>query len=193
MLIECRGRRKPNHINPDGGTKLDLFGRKYHFKPQPDRCKAGQDPDAHICDVIDDRAIQLLLAIPESYNKFGLPPQIPAKVAAKVAPGQPSITTQLIDDDDELGEPDSPEVDVLAAARAAQDEWIAEMLAKPTKAIGAMDLSELDDDTLEKVLEAEQAAAKRVTVTKLVAGEQAKRKADNATNPDAEGGEGDGE
>jgi len=175
MLIECRKRRKPTHVRPEGGSVSKLGTRTYHFMPRPELKETAADPQAHVCNVQDEAHQAIFLAIPEAYNKFGKPPAIPAPPAAVEAAGQPPVTIELIDDDDKLGEPDAVANDPLAGAKAAQAEWIEEMLNKPTKTIAKTDLSELDDDLLTAVLEAEQAGESRVTVSKLIAAEQAIR------------------
>ena len=50
-----------------GGTKIELFGKTYHFKP------AGSD-GIHIAEVTDPKAIKQLLNIPEAYHEEDKPP-----------------------------------------------------------------------------------------------------------------------
>lgn len=65
MKIECILKRK-------GGTKIELFGKNYHFKPEDAALK--QDDPAymeaqHVCEIDDDSAIhRLCVGIKEGYK-----------------------------------------------------------------------------------------------------------------------------
>lgn len=65
MKIECILKRK-------GGTKIELFGKNYHFKPE-DAALKQDDPlymeAAHVCEIDDDSAIhRLCVGIKEGYR-----------------------------------------------------------------------------------------------------------------------------
>lgn len=65
MKIECKLKRK-------GGTKIELFGAHYHFKPEDDKLKA-DDPAymeaAHVCEITDDSAVhRLCVGIKDGYK-----------------------------------------------------------------------------------------------------------------------------
>lgn len=180
MLIECRQRREPNHRSPKGGTELTLFNRRYHFRPQPDLLKgkfSDCDPEMHICEVNDEKAIERLLAIPEGYNKVGAPPQLPTPPVKIEAQGQPPITTELIDDDDTLGTPDVDDLDPLALAKREQIAWIEDMLARNTKEIKSAPFKDLDDGALGLFIEMEANGLNRSTVIGYATKEQEARQA----------------
>ncbi len=137
MLIECRQRRdaRPKKVGRkdiDDGSKSRVFGRNYHFHPQPDLINGEGDPLAHVCKVEDPRAIERFLSIAEAYNEFGKPPRVAPEGKEFAAGGQPEIVTLLLDADDSLGESDSkPFVsDPLDQARKLQAQWVQEMLDK---------------------------------------------------------------
>ena len=68
MLIECK-------LHREGGTKVQLNGKEYHFAPQPD--------GSHVAEVTDEDHIAQLLAIPEGYKIHGLKKaEQPAKKSA---------------------------------------------------------------------------------------------------------------
>ena len=54
MLIECKIRRQ-------GGTRVELFGKRYHFVP----AETGE----HVCEVEDEDAIDRLLEITDAYRR----------------------------------------------------------------------------------------------------------------------------
>jgi NADPH-dependent ferric siderophore reductase len=56
MLIESK-------IKREGGSHIDIAGVDWHFKPQAD--------GAHVCDVTDEDAIAVLLAIPAGFRLVG--------------------------------------------------------------------------------------------------------------------------
>jgi hypothetical protein len=77
VSIKCKLRRP-------GGTKVDLFGKVYHFAPSNPA-----DPDsAHVCDVPfdDSKAIYRLLQISAGYELVDSDAELPAK--PKADPGQ---------------------------------------------------------------------------------------------------------
>lgn len=135
MLIECRQRRdaatnkRVGRKDLDIGSKSKVFGKLYWFRPQADLINGG-DPNAHVCVVDDPRAIKRYLGIAEAYNEFGKPPRVPLKVPG--TEGQPAIITELLDEKDTLGRPDSkPFVsDPMEKARRLQAEWVFDMLGK---------------------------------------------------------------
>lgn len=65
MLIECKLKRQ-------GGSKIDIGGTAYHFKP------ASDEPGApHLCDVKDKLHAQRFLGIAEAYCLPGDVPVLP--------------------------------------------------------------------------------------------------------------------
>jgi hypothetical protein len=138
MLIECRQRRdaattkRVGRKDLDVGSKSRLYGKLYHFRPQPDLINGIGDPLAHICVVDDPRAIERYLAIPEAYNEFGKPPRVPPEGKSFAEGGQPEIITELLDDEDTLGQRDSKPFtsDPLEKARELQAEWVQGVLDK---------------------------------------------------------------
>lgn len=179
MLVECRARRDKRDIrigrkDRDLGTKVKLFGRIYHFRPQPDLVPEGLDPAAHICEVSDERAIvRFVTELPEQFNELGKPPRIPQPDQAE-ASGQPEVVVELLDEDDVLGEKDAREVDPLASARRLQQEWIGAMLAQSVTKV-AKDLPRYDADEIDLLIQAERKGKNRRTMIEalLAAQEQA--------------------
>lgn len=85
----------------EGGSKVEVFGKEYHFKPQPDGC--------HVADVEDDDHIDLLLAISEGYRIYRpkvkpeatapKPDDNPAKPEAPFSDLSNLIVSEMSDDD----------------------------------------------------------------------------------------------
>lgn len=76
MKIVCKNKRL-------GGTKVDLFGKVYFFKP------SNNDGD-HICEVSEKEAIERLLAIPEAYHELGKKPA-PVEEVTDEAKGEDQV------------------------------------------------------------------------------------------------------
>lgn len=173
MIIECRARRKARdprvgRKDNDGGTKVKLYGKIYWFRPQPELVPTGCDPAAHVCRVDDERAVKHLLEqIPEQFNEIGKPPRVPQKAGPRVAVGQPPVRTELLDDDDSLGERDSREVDPLASARRIQQEWINDMLERPVRQV-AKDLDTLNEQEITLLIEAEKDGKNRKSMLEVL-------------------------
>jgi hypothetical protein len=68
----------------NGGTKVDLYGKIYHFKPE----NAADPESPHVCPIPDEdaRAIYRLLAIKEGFELADPDAKLPAK--PKAEPGQ---------------------------------------------------------------------------------------------------------
>lgn len=173
MLIECRARRVPRdprigRKDRDIGSKSRLFGKVYHFRPQPDLVPETQDKEAHICKVTDERAIKRFVGeLPEQYNELGKPPRVPP-AAAPATSGQPVVMTELLDEDDELGEADAPaEVDPLRHARALHNRWLEEMLEQPVRSL-VSELSRFNLTELDELMGAERKGKKRESLYKAL-------------------------
>lgn len=161
MLIECRARRvardpRIGRKDRDIGTKAKVYGKIYHFRPQPDLVPHGCDTEAHICEVGDDRAVKRFLeGLPEQFNEIGKPPRIPQDSGSRQVHGQIETVTVLLDDKDSLGDKDMQEIDPLAGAKRLQKEWIDDMLEQPVKHI-AKELHRYNADELQTLIEAER-------------------------------------
>lgn len=85
MQIQCILKR-------EGGTQVDLPGRKYHFAPQAD--------GKHVAEVEDPAHIATLLAIKEAYRMVGAPDAQPVSAVAHVidpgAEGADEIDTTIL-------------------------------------------------------------------------------------------------
>lgn len=180
MLIECRARRvardpRIGRKDRDIGTKAKVYGKIYHFRPQPDLIPEGSDKEAHVCEVSDDRAIKrFLIDLPEQFNEIGKPPRIPAASGPREVHGQLETRTELIDEDDTLGEPVAREVDPLAGAKRLQKEWIDDMLEQPVKNV-AKELHRYNADELQTLIDAERKGKNRKSMieTLVVAKDEA--------------------
>jgi hypothetical protein len=166
MLIECRARRvardpRVGRKDRDIGSKSRLYGKVYHFRPQPDLVPEHQDKEAHICKVTDDRAIKRFVdGLPEQYNELGKPPRAAAATAPSTS-GQPAVMTELLDEGDELGQADAPAaVDPLRHAKALHTRWLEEMLEQPVRAL-ISDLSRFNTTELDELMGAEREGKKR--------------------------------
>lgn len=109
MKIECVLKR-------EGGTKIEMDGVEYHFKPQAD--------GAHVADIADRKHIGKLLTIPEGYLIYD------AEQVAKPAPAADDS-----DDDQGNAAPASTE-----AAASAPQEPATEKTEGDDKAGGLADL-----------------------------------------------------
>ena len=159
MLIECRARRGARDIrigrrDNDIGTKADVYGRVYHFLPQPKLLPEGVDPAVHVCEVEDERAIErFVVGLPEQFNEVGKPPRIKFEQPRAATSGQVPVTTEMVGDE-ELGKPDpSQQVDTMAAAKKLHQKWLDDMLGRSIKGIGqelhrfnSAELGELRDE-----------------------------------------------
>jgi hypothetical protein len=127
-----------------------------------------QDKEAHICKVTDDRAIKRFVdGLPEQYNELGKPPRVPPAAAA-ASSGQPAVMTELLDEDDELGEADAPvEVDPLRHARALHTRWLEEMLEQPVRSL-VSELSRFNLTELDELMDAERKGKKRESLYKAL-------------------------
>lgn len=180
MLIECRARRvardpRIGRKDRDIGTKAKVYGKIYHFRPQPDLVPQGCDTEAHICEVGDDRAIKRFLeGLPEQFNEIGKPPRIPQDSGPREVHGQIETVTVLLDDEDALGAQDAQEIDPLAGAKRLQKEWIDDMLEQPVKHI-AKELHKYNADELQTLIDAERDGKNRKSMiqTLVVAKDEA--------------------
>jgi len=83
MKIESLLKRK-------GGTKIELFGKNYHFKPEDAAIKV-EEPAfmeaAHVCDIDDDSAIhRLCVGIKEGFAPLDRSASIPKPTKTVSAP-----------------------------------------------------------------------------------------------------------
>jgi hypothetical protein len=187
MLIECRARRvardpRIGRKDRDIGTKAKVYGKIYHFRPQPDLIPAGCDSEAHVCEVSDDRAIKRFLeGLPEQFNEIGKPPRIPQDSGPRQVHGQIETVIELLDDDDQLGDKDVREIDPLAGAKRLQKEWIDDMLEQPVKHV-AKELHRYNADEIQTLIDAEKKGKKRKSMieTLLVAQDEAIAAAESA-------------
>jgi hypothetical protein len=115
MLIESK-------IKREGGSHIDIAGVDWHFKPQAD--------GAHVCDVTDEDAIAVLLAIPAGFRMVTTSSSNASDKAAEPAPN----AMVLIGDDEQridlmtLNKPKLLEfakgkfkVDAMASAQAIRE------------------------------------------------------------------------
>lgn len=180
MLIECRARRvardpRIGRKDRDIGTKAKVYGKIYHFRPQPDLVPDGFDKEAHVCEISDDRAIKRFINdLPEQFNELGKPPRIPQNAGPRQVHGQLETRTELIDDDDTLGEKVSREIDPLAGAKRLQKQWIDDMLEQPVKTV-AKELHRYNPDELQTLIDAERGGKNRKSMieTLVVAKDEA--------------------
>ena len=172
MIIECRARRVAKGLlvgrrDNDDGTKTRLFGKHYHFKPRPELTEGKGDAAAHVCEVTDKRAIDHLLSIPEGFNEFGKPPRLKNQ-GPKVAPGQPEIVTEMLDDGDTLApKPQNDNADPLAGAKKAQAQWIDDQLSKPVTVL-RRDVHDMSNDELELLLSAARERGESTDVLTII-------------------------
>lgn len=174
MLIECRARRRARDIrvgrrDNDVGTKADVYGQIYHFRPQPELIPDGLDAAMHVCEVSDDRAIErFVVGLPEEFNEVGKPPRV-TRAAAQTTSGQPAVVTDMIDGD-ELGEPDAPqEVDPMAKAKDLHQKWLDDMLSRPVKQIH-LELHKFNSAELGELRDEEARTKNRVTLVATLEG-----------------------
>lgn len=81
MKVECKLKR-------DGGTKIDLDGVEYHFKPLKD--------GAHVAEVTDEAHLERLQQIPEAYKPYKGEAEFPV-----AKPGSETADEETSDGDDE--------------------------------------------------------------------------------------------
>lgn len=115
MKIECLVKR-------EGGSTVELFGKTYAFKPQPD--------GAHVAEIEDADAQDRFLSIAEGYRVYR-----PGRAAAPAPekPKAPKVATALLLGSDNHPDPisingtDHRLGDIVAAAHAASgmtaDDW----------------------------------------------------------------------
>ncbi len=68
MLIE-------SIIKREGGTRVDLDRKQYHFKPKQVDGVGPGDELPHVCEVEDEKHITTFLAISEGFREFGKVPE----------------------------------------------------------------------------------------------------------------------
>ncbi len=173
MLIECRARRaardpRIGRKDRDLGSKPKVFGKIYHFRPQPELIPEGYDTEAHVCEISDERAIKRFVdGLPEQFNEIGKPPRIPDSAKPRAVHGQVEVKTELLDGDDELGNKDAKPIDPLSGAKRLHQEWLDDMLEQPVKTI-ARDLHRYNGDELQTLIDAERDGKARKSMIDLL-------------------------
>lgn len=71
MKVECKLKR-------EGGTKIDIDGTEYHFKPQAD--------GAHVAEITDEAHLERLQQIPEAYKPYKGEAEFPVATGGAKAP-----------------------------------------------------------------------------------------------------------
>ena len=163
-------------LKRDGGSKIELGGKEYHFVPN--------DDGAHVAEVTDPAAIGRFLSISEHYKIYGETDMSAADVQSLIQqskldwegaaqedagddePEEPDSDPENDDDDDDGGSPGlvgSAVLDMVIDFKGAeilQEDLVNAAFKK--SALTAEDWNDLDDDEREALIEAELNAIKAV-------------------------------